>query len=88
MHTHRFAQTKKPYSEYGLYCNQRTIGRLPVLKNRKNSLSDYMKSLYGIPTLTKDEERELAKKIAEGDPHAFDKMVKHNLRFEIGRAHV
>lgn len=42
-----------------------------------------MKSLYGIPTLTKDEERELAKKIAAGDHHAFDKMVKHNLRFVV-----
>ena len=53
------------------------------MRNRKNSLSDYMKSLYGIEPLTIQEERELAKKIADGDELALEKMVTHNLRFVV-----
>ena len=53
------------------------------MKNRKNSLSDYMRSLYGIPTLTVEEERDLANKIAQGDDFALEKLVTHNLRFVV-----
>ena len=53
------------------------------MKNRRNSLSDYMKMLYGIPTLTATQERELAKKIAQGDDLALEEMVTHNLRFVV-----
>jgi RNA polymerase primary sigma factor len=42
-----------------------------------------MKSLYGIEPLTIQEERELAKKIADGDELALEKMVTHNLRFVV-----
>jgi len=53
------------------------------LKTRKNSLSDYMRSLYGIPTLTVVEERNLADRIAIGDELALEKLVTHNLRFAV-----
>jgi len=46
-------------------------------------LSDYLKSLYGIEPLTTDEEHELAKRIAQGDEGALDKLVHHNLRFVV-----
>lgn len=57
--------------------------RQSILKNRKNALTDYMQSLYDIPTLTRKEEAELASKIAQGDELAFDKLVTHNLRFVV-----
>jgi len=53
------------------------------LKNKRNSLSDYMRSLYGIPTLSIEEERTLAKLIATGDELALEKLVTHNLRFVV-----
>lgn len=43
--------------------------------------SDYLQSLYGIRTLSVDEEHELARKIAQGDDEALEKLVTHNLRF-------
>ena len=46
-------------------------------------LSDYLKSLYGIEPLSTEEEHELAKRIAQGDEEALDKLVHHNLRFVI-----
>ena len=53
------------------------------MRNRKNSLSDYMKSLYGIEPLTIQEERSLHAKIAKGDELALEKLVTHNLRFVV-----
>ena len=53
------------------------------MKTRKNSLSDYMRSLYGIPTLTIQEERGLADRILKGDELALEKLVTHNLRFVV-----
>ena len=53
------------------------------MKNRKNALTDYMRSLYGIPTLSVDEEKELAERIAKGDEEALDKLITHNLRFVV-----
>jgi RNA polymerase primary sigma factor len=43
--------------------------------------SDYLKSLYGIRTLTLEEEGELAQRILQGDDDAVEKLVTHNLRF-------
>lgn len=43
--------------------------------------TDYLQSLYGIRTLSTEEEHELAKKIQEGDDDALEKLVTHNLRF-------
>ena len=43
--------------------------------------TDYLQSLYGIPTLSVEEEHRLAKLIAQGDDEALEKLVTHNLRF-------
>lgn len=43
--------------------------------------TDYLQSLYGIRTLSVDEEHELAGRIAKGDDEALEKLVTHNLRF-------
>lgn len=53
------------------------------MRNRKNALSDYLRSLYGIKPLTREEERDLAERIAQGDEQAVEKMVTHNLRFVV-----
>lgn len=50
--------------------------------NETNDIkSDYLKSLYGIRTLSTAEEHELAEKISQGDEMALEKLVTHNLRF-------
>jgi RNA polymerase primary sigma factor len=43
--------------------------------------TDYLQSLYGIPTLSVEEEHRLAALIAQGDDDALEKLVTHNLRF-------
>lgn len=53
------------------------------MRNDKNALSDYLRSLYSIPVLTHEEEAILAKKIKAGDMIARDKLVQHNLRFVV-----
>ena len=53
------------------------------MRNRKNALTDYMQSLYKIPTLTLEEEARLADLIAQGDEVALEKLVTHNLRFVV-----
>jgi RNA polymerase primary sigma factor len=53
------------------------------MKSRKNALTDYLQSLYDIPTLSVQEEARLASKIAQGDEMALDKLVTHNLRFVV-----
>jgi RNA polymerase primary sigma factor len=53
------------------------------MKNRKNSLSDYLRSLYKIPVLTKEQEDALYPLIQAGDDLALEKLVTHNLRFVV-----
>lgn len=53
------------------------------MKNDKNALSDYLRSLYDVPVLDHEEESELASRIKKGDMLARDKLVKHNLRFVV-----
>ena len=53
------------------------------MKNRKNALTDYLQSLYKIPTLTRQEEADLSDLIEQGDEQALDKLVTHNLRFVV-----
>jgi len=53
------------------------------MKSRKNALTDYLQSLYNIPTLTQAEEVGLAHLIAQGDDYALEKLVTHNLRFVV-----
>jgi RNA polymerase primary sigma factor len=51
------------------------------LANENDIKTDYLQSLYGIRTLSTQEEHDLAKKIQEGDENALEKLVIHNLRF-------
>ena len=53
------------------------------MRNRKNALSDYLRSLYRIKTLTREQERTLADLIAQGDQLALEELVTHNLRFVV-----
>ena len=53
------------------------------MRNRKNALTDYMQSLYKIPTLSLEEEAKLADLIAQGDEVALEKLITHNLRFVV-----
>ena len=53
------------------------------MKARKNALTDYMQSLYKIPTLTLEDEAKLADLISQGDEQALEKLVTHNLRFVV-----
>jgi len=49
----------------------------------KDILSDYLQSLYGIEPLTTEQEHDLAKRIAQGDDEALDRLITHNLRFVV-----
>ena len=54
-----------------------------TMTNNNDIKSDYLQALMrlDIPTLTLDEERELALRIAKGDDDALEKLITHNLRF-------
>ena len=50
----------------------------------KSALSDYMKSLYDIPVLTREEEAKLSNQFHKhGDELALEKLITHNLRFVV-----
>ena len=49
-------------------------------------LQIYLQEINATPLLSADEERELAARIAEGDPYARDHMVKANLRLVVNIA--
>jgi RNA polymerase primary sigma factor len=53
------------------------------LRNDKNALSDYLRSLYKVEPLTLEEEESLARRIQAGDDMALEKLIKHNLRFVV-----
>jgi RNA polymerase primary sigma factor len=53
------------------------------LRNDKNALSDYLRSLYKVEPLTLEEEESLARRIQAGDDVALEKLIKHNLRFVV-----
>lgn len=53
------------------------------MRSDKNALSDYLRSLYAIPILSREEEAKLAEKIKQGDYFAKEKLIKHNLRFVV-----
>ena len=53
------------------------------MRNDKNALSDYLRSLYDIEPLTLEEEEELSRRIQKGDDLALEKLITHNLRFVV-----
>lgn len=53
------------------------------LRNDKNALSDYLRSLYDVEPLTLEEEESLARRIQAGDELALEKLITHNLRFVV-----
>jgi RNA polymerase primary sigma factor len=64
----------------------RTI-KLPTDQNDdENILSLYLKEINRIPLLSRDEENYYARKSAEGDKEAKDKLVSANLRFVVNVA--
>jgi RNA polymerase primary sigma factor len=58
----------------------------PVLNSDENILSLYLKEINRIPLLTREEEDSAAKKAAEGNKAARDKLVNANLRFVVNVA--
>ena len=53
------------------------------MQSERNALSDYLRSLYNIKILEREEEEELSRKIQAGDAMALDKLITHNLRFVV-----
>ncbi|EDP73795.1 sigma-70 family RNA polymerase sigma factor, partial [Hydrogenivirga sp. 128-5-R1-1] len=54
--------------------------------NYEEGVTYYLKQIADIPLISPEEEKNLAKKIKEGDKQALDKLVKANLRFVINVA--
>jgi RNA polymerase primary sigma factor len=54
--------------------------------NANSPLQIYLQDINGTPLLSAEQERELAVRIAEGDPYARDHMVKANLRLVVNIA--
>ncbi len=52
----------------------------------KNSVSVYLKEIDKIPLLNREEELELARRAAEGDKEAIEKLIVSNLRFVVSVA--
>jgi RNA polymerase primary sigma factor len=53
------------------------------MRNDKNALSDYLRSLYAFKILPKEEEEKLSALIQKGDDKALEKLITHNLRFVV-----
>jgi len=52
----------------------------------EKSLDLYLKEINNTPLLTREQEKELAKRIRKGDEHALHELVKANLRFVVSIA--
>jgi len=50
---------------------------------KSNNLPFYFKDIDGFTPFTKKEEKALAARIAKGDKHAVDEIVKHNLKIVV-----
>ena len=50
---------------------------------RDEPLTQYFKDLSSLPSLTREEESELARRTQQGDPEALRKLVEGNLRFVV-----
>lgn len=58
-----------------------TLNNVPYTP--EDNIQQYLQEIRGIPRLTQDEERSLAKRCAEGDEEAIRQMVKSNLRLVV-----
>jgi hypothetical protein len=47
------------------------------VSNENDIKSDYLQSLYGIETLSLEDERKLGEQIAEGDDDALEKLFRY-----------
>jgi RNA polymerase sigma factor (sigma-70 family) len=56
------------------------------LSRSSDVISFYFKEMRKMPLLTPVQERELAKKVAQGDPEARDRMIEANLRLVVSIA--
>lgn len=53
---------------------------------RETTIETYLRDVNRVPLLTADEEKELARKIRQGDLHAREKMIRANLRLVVSIA--
>lgn len=57
-----------------------------ITRRDEKSIEQYLSELSKLEVLTPDQEVALFKRIAEGDEEAFNKIIKHNLRFVVSVA--
>ena len=60
-------------------------GVIPVPRD-EDDIRQYLREIREIPRLTPEEERELARRCAQGDEEAIRKMVNANLRMVVSVA--
>lgn len=53
---------------------------------KSNSLSSYLKEIYNLPLLSREEELQLSKRMAKGDEEARGQLIVSNLRFVVSVA--
>ncbi len=57
-----------------------------VIPESSDALTSYLNDISNIPVLSSKEEKELGRRIKQGDKDALKKLVKHNLRFVVSIA--
>jgi len=73
-----------------IYCDFNEIEiheEVESISNVKNPLSEYYREIKKYPVLTSKEEKEIFKKIKDGDKEAYDYFVKCNLRLVVKYAY-
>ena len=60
--------------------------KVPAVRGGEDDMSQYLREIRQFPRLTPEEERELARKCAEGNEDAIRKMVDSNLRLVVSVA--
>ncbi|MEW6357272.1 MAG: RNA polymerase sigma factor RpoD/SigA [Planctomycetota bacterium] len=59
---------------------------MPKRLRAESGLETYLREINLVPLLTAEEEKDLAKRVAEGDQEARDKMIRANLRLVVNIA--